>query len=445
MSAQSNLDELFTLLRFPSVSTASAHKQDVRDCADWLHSRLGAAGLTAKIHETPGHPVVTAKNEHKPGRPTVLLYGHYDVQPEDPVDLWTSPPFQPEVRDGIIYGRGSADNKGQHFAHLLGTAAEIEENGDLPVNITYLIEGEEEIGSPNLEPFLEAEKSYLKNDIVAISDTGMVAPGTPTFTYGLRGIACLEFIIHGPQGDLHSGLWGGSIANPASVASMLVGSFHDWKTGRIAIDGFYDTVEPLQDWEREAWKSLPGDKATLDVTGAPALWGEESYTTLERRWARPTAEINGIGSGYQGEGSKTVLPAKALVKVSFRLVPGQDPDDILAKAKAHLYAKCPSTVRLEVIDGHNGKPYAMDPHSRFGKAAQGALETTFGKETALIREGGSIPIVQSFKDVLASETLLLGLALPDCNAHAPDENFPVENFEKGITLHRQLMRSLAEA
>ena len=443
MSAQKNLDELFTLLRFPSVSTANAHKQDVRDCADWLHARLGSAGLTANIHETPGHPVVTAKNEHKPGRPTVMLYGHYDVQPEDPVDLWTSPPFEPEVRDGIIYGRGSADNKGQHFAHVLGTAEELAEHGDLPVNITYLLEGEEEIGSPNLEPFLEAEKSYLANDIVAISDTGMVSPGTPTFTYGLRGIACLEFIVHGPQGDLHSGLWGGAIANPASVASMLVGSFHDWKTGRVAIDGFYDTVEPLQDWEREAWKSLPGDKATLEVTGAPALWGEEGYSTLERRWARPTAEINGIGSGYQGEGSKTVLPAKALVKVSFRLVPGQDPDDILAKASKHLHDHCPPTVRLEVIDGHCGKPYAMDPHSDFGKAAQGALTETFGKETALIREGGSIPIVQSFKDVLGSETLLLGLALPDCNAHAPDENFPVENFENGIVLHRKLMQRLA--
>ena len=311
------------------------------------------------------------------------------------------------------------------------------------VNLIFLLEGEEEIGSPNLEPFLQQYRADLACDIIAISDTGMVAAGVPTFTYGLRGIACLEVIVHGPTIDLHSGIFGGSVANPNTILSRLVATVHDAE-GKIAIEGLYDAVRPVQAWEREAWSKLPGGaEETQQLTGVPQLFGEPGYTDHERRWARPTAEVNGIGGGYQGEGSKTVIPRSAFAKFSFRLVPDQDPQDILRKVQAHFVRHCPPAVRLEIKLGHSGAPYAMDPESKFGKAACRALETTFGKPTALIREGGSIPIVQSFRDVLGAETLLLGLALPDCQAHAPNENFPIENYEAGIRLNRHLLEELA--
>jgi acetylornithine deacetylase/succinyl-diaminopimelate desuccinylase-like protein len=437
------LDKLLTFLRFPSVSTAPQHAEDVRRCAVWLQQECREAGLNATLHETARHPVVLAKNVHRPGRPHVLLYGHYDVQPVDPLELWVSPPFEPRVENGVIFARGATDNKGQLMAHLCGLAATMRQHADLPVNLTCLFEGEEEIGSPNLAPFLQAHAAELHCDVVAISDTGMVAPGVPTFTYGLRGIACVEVTVHGPSIDLHSGIFGGAVANPATAVARLVASLHH-ADGRVAVPGFYDQVRPLQAWEREAWARLPdGEMETLALTGSPSTWGEVGYSSYERRWARPTAEVNGIGGGYQGAGSKTVIPSSAMAKFSFRLVPDQSPQEIQRLVEQHLQASCPPGVRLDVKVGHSGPPYAMDPHSPHGKAAQRALQKTFGAEVALIREGGSIPIVQSFRDILGAETLLLGLALPDCQAHAPNENFPIANFEAGQKLNQCLLEELA--
>lgn len=438
------LNDLFTLLRFPSVSTDSSRNADTRACANWLVQKLTIMGLSTALHETPRHPVVIAKNKHVAGRRTVLLYGHYDVQPDAPVNEWRTPPFEPTLRDGRIWCRGATDNKGQLMAHVCGLEKTMREQGDLPVNLTCLFEGEEEIGSPNLKPFLEANRDLLKCDVIAISDTGMVGPGMGTFTYGLRGIACAEVTARGPATDLHSGIWGGAVMNPATAVARVIASFHD-ASGHVQVPGFYDAVKPLADWEREAWKNLgDSEPETRAVTGVPELFGEAGFTDLERRWARPTAEVNGIGGGWQGEGSKTVIAREAFAKFSFRLVPDQQPDEILKAVEKHLRVHTPPGIRLEVDLGHTGMPYLMDPFSPFGMAAQRALEKTFGNKPALIREGGSIPIVQSFKDVLGVDTLLLGLALADCQAHAPNENFPVENFEAGIRLNEFLLRELAQ-
>lgn len=441
----SDLEKLFEFLRFPSISTDSRHAGDVRACAEWLVGMCRSSGLEASLHETARHPVVLARNAHREGRRHVLIYGHYDVQPVDPLALWTTPPFSPEIREGRIWARGSADNKGQMFAHLAGVARTMAEKGDLPVNLTFLFEGEEEIGSPNLAGFLRENRELLACDVIAISDTGMVAPGVPTMGYGLRGIACCEVVVKGPVRDLHSGLFGGAVANPATAVARLIATLHDDK-GRVAIDGFYDDVRPLENWEREMWEKVPGVSAEdfLKVTGAPELFGEAGYSAAERTWARPTAEVNGLGGGYQGEGSKTVLPAEAMAKFSFRLVPDQDPQDILRKVEAHFLAHCPPGVTVEVRPGHDGKPYHADPHGCFGKAAQEALRKSFGAEPVLIREGGSIPIVQSFREILGADTLLLGLALSDAQVHSPDENFPVENFEAGIRLNQALLEELAK-
>jgi acetylornithine deacetylase/succinyl-diaminopimelate desuccinylase-like protein len=437
------LTELFHFLRFPSVSTDSSHNEDTRACAEWLLAKLQKIGLSATLHETARHPVIVATNKHVAGRRTVLLYGHYDVQPDAPVNEWKSPPFEPTLRDGRIWCRGATDNKGQLMAHVCGLEKTLREHGDLPVNLTCLFEGEEEIGSPNLKPFLQAHRDILKCDVVAISDTGMVASGVGTFTYGLRGIACCEVVAHGPSTDLHSGIWGGAVMNPATAIARIVSSLHDGQ-GRVQIGGFYDAVRPLADWERDSWKKLGDTEAeTKAITGVPELFGEPGFTELERRWARPTAEVNGIGGGWQGEGSKTVIAREAFAKFSFRLVPDQQPEAILQAVEKHLRAHVPPGIKLEIKLGHTGMPYLMDPFSPFGKAAQRALEQTFGGNPALIREGGSIPIVQAFKDVLGVDTLLLGLALPDCNAHAPNENFPVANFEAGMVLNQHLLQELS--
>ena len=437
------LQDLFTFLRFPSISTDSRHTADVRACAQWLIEKLTGMGLAVELHETARHPIVVARNENRADRKTVLIYGHYDVQPVDPLALWQNPPFEPEIREGKIWARGATDNKGQMLAHILGVEKTLREQGELPVNLIFLFEGEEEIGSPNLAPFLREHREALRCDVIAVSDTGMVAPGVPTMGYGLRGIACAEVTLRGPKGDLHSGIYGGAVANPATAIARLVASLHD-SNGKILVDGFYDDVRPLEAWERDMWKKIPGvaDADFLAVTGSPSVFGEEGYSSAERVWARPTAEVNGIGGGYQGEGSKTVLPAEAFAKFSFRLVPDQDPKDILEKVRAHFEKHCPVGVSIDIYIGHDGKPYLADPHSADGKAAQRALTAAFGSEPVLIREGGSIPIIQSFREILGADTLLLGLALPDCQIHAPNENFPVANFEAGILLNQHLLREL---
>lgn len=439
------LEDLFSFLRFPSISTDSKHAGDVRNCANWTIDKLNTMGLDTELHETPKHPIIIARNKHEDGKKTCLIYGHYDVQPVDPVELWDSPPFEPEIRDGKIWARGATDNKGQMLAHILGVEEALQENGELPVNLIFLFEGEEEIGSPNLVPFLLKHKDELKCDVIAVSDTGMVAKGVPTMGYGLRGITCCEVTVKGPSGDLHSGVYGGAVANPATAVAKLVASLHH-DDGKIAIEGFYDDVRPLENWEREMWAKVPGvsEENMLAITGSPSTFGEPDYTSAERLWARPTAEVNGIGGGYQGEGSKTVLPAEAMAKFSFRLVPDQDPKDISAKVKSHLEKHAPPGVTIEVEVGHDGKPYLCDPHSENGKAGQAALEQAFGKAPVLIREGGSIPIIQDMKEILGVESLMLGLALPDCQIHAPNENFYVENFEGGIRLNKALLQELAK-
>jgi acetylornithine deacetylase/succinyl-diaminopimelate desuccinylase-like protein len=437
------LDDFFEFLRFPSVSADSQFKSSVDACADWLTGRLRRAGLQAQKYETSGHPVVVARNEQRPGRRTVLIYGHYDVQPPDPIDLWETPPFEPVIKGDKIFARGSTDNKGQILAHILGVESALKERGDLPVNLILMVEGEEEIGSPNLEAFLKEFKSAWRADIAAISDTGMVAPGIPTFTYGLRGILCMEIRLRGPSADLHSGIFGGSVANPATVLSRIAAKLHD-DYGRIAIPGFYDRVLPLGQWERDLWAKLPyTEQAWLATTGSPRISGEEGYTFLEQVWARPTAEVNGFGSGYQGEGSKTIVPSKATAKLSFRLVPDQDPSELRPLIEGFLRQQCPDSVAMEIVRQHSGKPYLVKPDSAFGKAAQKALSDTFGQPVAFIREGGSVPITQSFKDILGIDTLLLGLALPDCKVHSPNENFSIENFHAGIRLNRKLLEQIA--
>src|SRR6516164_5906159 len=439
------VDDLIEFLRFQSVSADRAYQAHVHECANWLEARFRKMGLSVQKSSTSGNPVVVASNEHRQGRKTLLIYGHYDVQPPDPLDLWHSPPFEPVVRDGRIFARGSTDNKGQILAHILGIESVLAENRDLPLNLTVLVEGEEEIGSPNLEGFLRENKTALQADVVAVSDTGMVAPGVPTLTYGLRGILCLEIRLRGPAVDLHSGIFGGSVANPATVLSQMVASLHN-DSGRITIPGFYDRVKPIEPWEKELWAKLPfDDEGWLATTGSPTLVGEEGYTTLERVWARPAAEVNGFASGYQGEGPKTIVPSKAVAKLSFRLVPDQDPGELRGVITDFIRSHCPNSVRLEIIYQHEGKPYLVKPDSLFAQAAQRALRKTFDKPVAFIREGGSVPITQSFKDVLHIDTLLLGLALPDAKVHSPNENFPVANFLAGIRLNQYLLQEIADA
>jgi acetylornithine deacetylase/succinyl-diaminopimelate desuccinylase-like protein len=438
------LEDFYSFLRFPSVSTDEKFAGKVRDCAEWLSKKLEVVGLESKLVPTAGHPVVWARNKHRSNRPTVLVYGHYDVQPPDPLELWDSPPFEPVLKNGYVFARGATDNKGQILSHIIGIQETLQKDGDLPVNVDLVIEGEEEVGSQNLGKFLNDNRDALKCEVVLVSDTGMIAPRTPTLSYGLRGVAALEVKVTGAKMDLHSGIFGGAVANPAAALARLLATLHD-SNGHIAVPGFYDDVAPLQQWERDAWKKLPldPDSEMLEETGAPALFGEAGFSTLERIWARPTAEINGMGSGYQGPGTKTVLPSHAMAKLTFRLVPNQNGDAIIDLVKKHFQKNVPPGVTLEMTSGHSGPWYLTDPHSKFGQAAQRALKKAFNKDTALIREGGSIPIVSDFRKILGVESLLIGLALQDCRAHSPNENFPLENLEAGIRMNQAVLRELA--
>ena len=438
------LEDFYSFLRFPSVSTDEKFAGKVRDCAEWLSKKLEVVGLESKLVPTPGHPVVWARNKHRGDRPTVLIYGHYDVQPPDPLELWDSPPFEPVLKNGYVFARGATDNKGQILSHIVGIQETLQKDGDLPVNVDLVIEGEEEVGSQNLGKFLTDNRDALKCDVVLVSDTGMIARKTPTLSYGLRGVAALEVKVTGPKIDLHSGIFGGAVTNPATALARLLATLHD-QNGHIAVPGFYDDVVPLQDWERESWRKLPidPDSEMLEETGAPSLFGEAGFSTLERIWARPTAEINGMGSGYQGPGTKTVLPSHAMAKLTFRLVPNQNGDAIIDLVKKHFQKNMPTGVTLEMTSGHSGPWYLTDPHNKFGQAAQRALKKAFNKDAALIREGGSIPIVSDFRKILGVETLLIGLALQDCRAHSPNENFPLENFEGGIRMNKAILQELA--
>lgn len=441
------VEELKAFLRFPSISTQPEHASDLASCAEWLREKLSGIGLAAAVHSTPGSPVVVASTPRDPSKRTVLIYGHYDVQPPDPLEGWTTPPFEPRVEGGRIYARGAADNKGQIFAHILGVAETLREKGNLPVNVIFLIEGEEEIGSPHLEEFLREHREELSCDLVAISDTAMAPGNKPALTYGLRGITAMELIVRGPARDLHSGLFGGAVANPVTVLARLLASLHD-EQGRVRIPGFYDAVRPLQNWEREAASDLEkasgGDAAIKELAGVAELAGEKGYSTIERIGARPTAEVNGIGGGYQGAGTKTVLPKQAFAKLTFRLVADQDPRMILTAAEEYLRAQTPPGVLLEVITGHSGGAYQSDPNSPDGFAARKALAGAFGAEPLLLRDGGSIPILSTLKEILGVDSHLLGLANPDSRIHSPDENMMIENFLGGIRMNRILLEELGK-
>lgn len=441
--ATADLDLLFEFLRFPSVSTKPNHAPQMQACARWITDQLNRGGFQAELIGTGGHPAVLARGPEVPGRPTVLIYGHYDVQPEEPVDQWTTPAFSPAIRNKRVFARGATDNKGQILAHILGAIRMLREEGSLPVNLIFLIEGEEEVGSTNLADLIRARRNDLRCDVVAISDTGMVAEGHPTLTRSLRGIAAMEVFLRGPSTDLHSGIFGGAVVNPATALVRLLASLHDDR-GRIAVPGFYDDVVAPDPAERAALAALPvTDSDYQRETGAPVLGGEAGYTSTERIGIRPTAEINGLTSGYQGDGTKTVLPALASAKLTFRLVPNQKPDRVLSLVEVHFQNNLMPGVEMEIIRGHGGLPYVLDTRNPWCAAALRALELTFGRPPALMREGGSIPIVQTFRELLGADTLLLGLAAPDCRAHAPDENFPLASFEAGIRLHANLLRELA--
>lgn len=435
-------EELFEFLRIPSISARSEHRHDVRLTASWLADRMRDAGLEVSVHDTPGHPVVLGEwRGAGPDAPTVLIYGHYDVQPVEPLDLWTTPPFEPAVRDGRIYARGSVDDKGQLYLHVKAMEAHFRTAGRLPVNVVMIVEGEEEIGSPNLMPFVEQHADRLRADYVVISDTMMFAPGVPTIGASLRGLAYFQVEVRGPAQDLHSGSYGGAVINPATALARILASLHDadW---HVTIPGFYDSVVTDPAFLAQI-RTLPFDDDTFrKETGSPALGGEAGYSTLERLWVRPTVEVNGMLSGYTGEGPKTVLPSFAMAKVSCRLVPDQDPDVIAELFRKHVQAVAPEGVEVEVKVMQGGHPWRARLEGPLYEAAARALERAFGRPPVFAGEGGSIPIVPDFERILGAPVLLMGFALPGANAHAPDEWMSVENFERGTHAAAQLLTEL---
>jgi len=424
--------ELVDFVRIPSVSAKTEHRAHVKQAANWLVDRLLEAGLTtAEIFPTEGHPIIVAEWRGAAGAPTLLIYGHYDVQPPEPLDEWDSPPFEPEIRDGKLYGRGSVDDKGQLYLYVKAVEAHIAARGKLPVNLIFLIEGEEEVGSPNLTAFLAEHRATLACDAVVISDTGMFAPGLPSITVGLRGLAYMEVRVQGAASDLHSGTYGGAVVNPANALASIIARLHD-EEGRVTVPGFYDGVEELSEATRQRIGALPfEDEDFRAEVGAPALGGERGFGTLERIWVRPTLDVNGLLSGYTGEGAKTVLPARAMAKISMRLVPNQTYRDIESKFAEHVLRLAPPGVTVDVVSLHGGEPWHADPAHPIFDAAGRALESAFGKKPVFIREGGSIPIVRDFERTLGAPALLIGFALPGSNTHAPNEWFSMENFARG--------------
>jgi len=439
------VEELMELLRIPSISTLTEHRPDMQRAAEWLRDRLLAAGVSsAEIHKTPGCPLVYAEHlEAGPDRPTVLVYGHYDVQPVDPLHLWETPPFEPDVRDGRLYARGAVDDKGQMYMHVKAVEAILLARGELPVNVKFLLEGEEELGSEHLDAFIEAHTDLLSCDVAVISDTGMFAEGLPSITYGLRGLTYIQVDVYGPSSDLHSGSYGGSVMNPAEAAARIVAGLKD-ANGRILVPGFYDRVLELTEQEREEFRALPFDEAEyVRDLGVSATYGETGFTTLERTWARPTLEINGVWGGFTGEGSKTVLPAEAHVKISCRLAPDQDPDEIRDLLTNYIHEIAPPGVRVEIVPMHGGKPAIVPLDHPAMSAASRAMERGFGKRPVFIREGGSIPVVATFAKALGAPTILMGVGLPGENAHAPNEWLLLDNFHNGIRSAAALLDELA--
>ncbi len=439
------LDELKAFLAIPSISALPQHAADVRRCADWCAEEMRRIGMqNVRLVDTPGNPVVYGDWLGAPGAPTILFYGHYDVQPVDPLDLWQSPPFEATVRDGEIYARGSADDKGQVFMHFKAIEAHLKQNGTLPVNMKIILEGEEEVGSVNLDNFIRDHRSELGADVVVISDSPMFARGVPSICYGLRGLVYFQIDLRGSSTDLHSGSFGGAVVNPAFALSQMLAQMKD-RSGRIKIPGFYDDVVALQEEERKAWASLPfNEKGYRKDFGIPKVFGETGYTTLERTWARPTFEINGLLSGFTGEGAKTVLPAVAMAKVSMRLVPNQTPDKIAELFEVYLRDIAPKTVALTVTRMHGGKPWMTSYDNPYVQAAGRAIERGFGRKPVFTREGGSIPVVSTFQEELGLPSVLFGVGLPDENAHAPNEKLDVANFHGGIISSAILYEEIAK-
>lgn len=426
-------DELFELLRIPSISTDSDRKDDIRRAAEFLQKQLSAQNMDrVELFETDGNPVVYGELTTDESNPTVLVYGHYDVQPPDPLNMWETKPFEPTVRDGKIYARGASDDKGQSFTHLKALESYRQSDGDFPVNIKFIYEGEEEIGSPNLVPFITEHKELLECDMVLISDTAMFAEDTPSITYGLRGLCYMEVQLTGPNRDLHSGVYGGAVDNPANVLSEMIAKLKN-DDGVVQIPGFYDNVQELTDEAREAFENLPFDKEEYkDNLGLKALHGEKGYSTLERATGRPSLDVNGLWSGYQGEGAKTVLPSKAGAKISMRLVPEQDPKEIAKKFESYVKSLAPDTVQLTVTEHHGGHPAMTDLNFYGLKAAGDAFEAVYEKEPLFAREGGSIPVVADFKKILGAETILMGFGLNSDAIHSPNEKFALKDFYRGI-------------
>jgi acetylornithine deacetylase/succinyl-diaminopimelate desuccinylase-like protein len=438
------LEELKTLLAIPSISALPEHVADVKRCATWCADEMRRIGLqNVRLIDTPGNPVVYGDWLGAQGAPTILFYGHYDVQPVDPVELWESPPFDATIRDGEIYARGSADDKGQVFMHLKAIEAHLRQNGSLPVNIKLILEGEEEVGSVNLDAFIAAHKADLQADVVVISDTAMFDRGVPSICYGLRGLVYTQIELRGSKGDMHSGVFGGAVSNPAFVLAQMIAQMKD-RSGRIKVPGFYDDVRPLEESERQAWAQLPfNEKKYRKDFGIPKLFGEPGYTTLERTWARPTLEVNGLLSGFTGEGAKTVLPAVAMAKVSMRLVPDQDPNKIAELFEKYVQSIAPKTVELKFTRMHGGKPWMASPDHPFIQAAGRAIERGFGRKPVFTREGGSIPVVSTFQELLGLPSVLFGVGLPDENAHAPNEKLDLGNFHNGIIASAFLYEEIA--
>jgi succinyl-diaminopimelate desuccinylase len=435
-------EALCEFLRIESVSTDPTRRDEVKRAAEWIAGRLERLGFSAEIYPTGGHPVVFGQSLPIPGAVNVLVYGHYDVQPPDPLEKWLTPPFAPALRDGYVYARGAADNKGQLLTHLFSAQAWMECVGRLPVNLKFLIEGEEEVGSPNLESFVRAHVDRLACDCVVISDGAQFGPDQPAITYGLRGIAYYQLVLTGPSRDLHSGTFGGTVSNPANALARMLSALID-EHGRVRLPGFYEDVVPLSDRERAQWSALPFDpEAYLAQLGVDGAIGEEGYTLLERRWARPTYDIHGLWSGYQGEGAKTIVPEAAGAKFSFRLVPNQTPEAVTRALAAMLEDLCPPGIRLELSDLH-GSPAVLVPlDSPYIQAAGRAIHYAFGKQPVYTREGGSIPIVAVLHETLHADALLLGWSQDDDNIHSPNERFALVDFHRGIQASTRLWEEL---
>jgi acetylornithine deacetylase/succinyl-diaminopimelate desuccinylase-like protein len=436
--------ELAQFLSIPSVSTLSEHEKDVLDAADWVLDQLKKCGFNGKIYPTERHPILLARSPEISGAPVLLVYGHYDVQPPDPLDEWQTPPFSPDIRDGYIYARGATDDKGQLLTYIKAIEAILGAGQSLPLNLIILAEGEEEIGSPNLEKFLMQRKDELRADAVAISDSSQFAHGIPAITYGLRGLSYMQVDVQGPRFDLHSGSYGGILENPAQALADILQKLKN-PDGTVAIPGFYADVLPVEDWEREEMASLPIDlRAMKDYLGVSHFSGEPGYSLLERKTARPTLDINGLWGGFSGEGAKTIIPARAGAKVSMRLAPNQVPEKIDRLFTEFVTANCPAGVSVKVTNLHGADPVLVQRNTPAMLAAQRAIETGFGKKPVFIREGGSIPVVNLIKKHLGQENiLLLGWGSPDDGAHSPNERFRIEDFYRGIRSAAALFSEMA--